>query len=209
MASEALRASVLVLNKSFVPVNLVAVERAVGMLFTDGAEVVMVEDGHLGLHDFESWLDVSRLNAAHGPNGDHREWLSTVRYDLQVPRIVRLLDYDRYPPSRVSLSRRNVLARDEHRCQYCGRRLPTGKLSVDHVVPLSRGGRTRWTNVVCACRRCNRAKGWRTPKEAGMSLLEKPREPRFDPRIRLKLRHEKYDSWRVFFSGAHGPVSAE
>jgi len=209
MAAGALDASVLVLNRSFAPVNLVTVRRAFGMLFSECAEVVWIEGGQVDLYDFPRWVTAGMARRNNGGDQDHAEWVSTVSLHVQVPRIVRLMAYNRYPESRVSLNRRNVLARDEHRCQYCGRTFGSHDLSMDHVVPLSRGGRTSWTNVVTACRRCNRNKGWRTPQEAGMSLLRKPGEPRFDPLIRLKLRHEKYDSWRMFISESYWPVTAE
>lgn len=209
MTAAPLQASVLVLNKSFVPVNLVTVQRAFGMLFADSAQVVLVEDGQMGLFNLDGWLEASQVRRVHKPLENHQEWLSTVSFAVEVPRIVRTLTYNRYPDSRVSLSRRNILARDEHRCQYCGHTFSPGELSVDHVVPLSRGGRTCWSNVVCACRRCNRMKGGCTPQEVGMKLLRRPGEPRFDPLVRLKLRNEKYHSWRMFFSEARLPASAD
>ena len=209
MVGIPLQASVLVLNKSFVPVNMVTVQRAFGMLFTESVQVVLIENGQVGLYDLAGWMETSQLRRVRKPEENHLEWVATVSFEVEVPRIVRVLSYNRYPDSRVSLSRRNILARDEHRCQYCGGTFPAGELSVDHVVPLSRGGRTCWSNVVCACRRCNRMKGWRTPGEAGIRLLQRPREPHFDPLVRLKLRHEKYYSWRMFFSKAQLPVSAE
>jgi 5-methylcytosine-specific restriction endonuclease McrA len=208
MSGHGLHASVLVLNKSFVPVNLVSVRRAFGLLFNETAEVVLIEDGQMGLYDIDAWMTASQ-NGDGRPDDGLREWISTVGFQLEVPRIVRLVLYNRYPRMRVSLSRRNVLARDEHYCQYCGRRFPSSELSVDHVLPLSRGGRTLWTNVVCACRRCNRIKGGRTPREAGMALLTEPTEPRFDPQITLGLRQKRYNSWRVFFNEAHLPALAE
>ncbi len=208
MSATALQASVLVLNRSFMPVNLVSVQRAFGMLFTDTAEAVCMRDGQVGLYDYEGWVQASRRNRANGDH-DHCEWIRTVSLQLEVPRIIRLNGYDRYPESRVSLTRRNVLARDEHRCQYCGREFPSTQLSVDHVLPVSRGGGNSWSNVVCACRRCNRTKGRRTPQEANMALLQPPREPRFDPLIRLKLRQERYQSWRMFFRHVRQPANVE
>jgi 5-methylcytosine-specific restriction endonuclease McrA len=209
MLAMPLQSSVLVLNKSFAPVNLVTVQRAFGMLFAESAQVVLIERGQVGLYDLDGWLEASHLRLLHKPEEDHQEWVCTVSLSVEVPRIVRVLSYDRYPQSRVSLSRRNILARDEHRCQYCGRTFSPPELSVDHVVPLSRGGSTHWANVVCACRRCNRMKGGLTPQEAGMKLLRRPTEPRFDPLVRLKLRHEKYHSWRAFFSDTQLPAVAE
>ncbi len=83
-----------------------------------------------------------------------------------MPRVIRLLAYDRLPKQTVRFNRRNLFARDNNRCQYCGKRFPTSELSLDHVVPRSRGGDTTWENIVCSCVACNVRKGGRTPTSA-------------------------------------------
>jgi 5-methylcytosine-specific restriction endonuclease McrA len=123
-----------------------------------------------------------------------------------VPRIVRLLGYDRMPKSTVKFNRRNLFARDENRCQYCGHRFPMSELSLDHVVPRSRGGPTTWENVVCACVACNVKKGGRTPDEAHMKLVKKPVKPKTSPLVSLKLGSSKYQSWRAFLDNAYWTV---
>jgi 5-methylcytosine-specific restriction endonuclease McrA len=209
MSQTALQSSVLVLNRGFVPVHLVTAQRAFGMLFKAVAEVVLMEDGRLELHDFESWQQVSEFKRRQGLTDDEADWVSTVSFEIQVPRVVRLLFYNSYPRRRVSFNRRNIFARDENRCQYCGEQFPTSELSIDHVTPLSQGGITSWGNVVCACTRCNKRKGGRTPRQAGMKLTRKPREPRFNPLIRLKLRRRKYYSWKHFLDEAYWSVTLE
>jgi len=134
------------------------------------------------------------------------EWVRTVRFDLAVPRVIRLLTYDRLPKTRVRLNRRNLFARDASRCQYCGRKFRSSELSLDHIVPRSRGGRTTWTNVVCACMACNVRKGGRTPDEAGMHLVQKPVQPRFSPVITLHASSERYRSWKQFLDAAYWHV---
>ncbi len=207
MSGAALQSSVLVLNRSFVPVHLVTARRAFGMLFKAIAEVVFIEDGRLGLYDLHSWQEISAFKRQNGLAEKNAEWVSTVSYDIQVPRIIRLLFYNRFPDRRVSLNRRNLFARDENRCQYCGSRFPSTELSVDHVVPLSLGGETTWGNVVCACTECNKRKGGRTPRQAGMALIKPPFEPRVNPMIRLKVRRQKYYSWRQFLDEAYWSVT--
>jgi 5-methylcytosine-specific restriction endonuclease McrA len=209
MSTAALRSSVLVLNRSFIPVHLTSARRAFGMLFGAIAEVVLIEDGRLELYNFRSWQEISELKRESGLSDDDADWVSTVSFDLQVPRVIRLLFYNRYPKHRVSLNRRNLFARDENHCQYCGRRFPSPELSIDHVIPLSRGGNTTWANVVCACTECNKRKGGRTPSEAGMGLVRRPFEPRFNPMIRLQLRRRKYYSWRQFLDEAYWSVALE
>ena len=208
MSAQALQSSVLVLNRSFAPVHLTTAQRAFCMLFKQVAEVVMMEDGRLGLYNFESWQQISEAKRRLAGE-DENEWISTVSFEIQVPRVVRLLMYNRFPRRRVSFNRRNLFARDENRCQYCGAKYPTSELSLDHVIPLSQGGTSDWLNIVCACTRCNKIKGGRTPCQARMKLVRKPKQPKFDPMIRLKLRRRKYYSWKQFLDEAYWSVPLE
>lgn len=98
-----------------------------------------------------------------------------VHKDLLVPTVIRLRQYVPIPFREIPLTRRNVLQRDLHTCQYCGYR--GEQLSMDHVRPRSRGGQHTWDNVVTACLRCNVHKGSRTPREAGMTMACRPRRP--------------------------------
>jgi len=200
---------VLVLNRSFAPLHLISARRAFCLLFKAVAEVVSIEQGRLGLYNFGTWREVSEFKKKHGTAEEDADWVSTVHFDIQVPRVIRLLLYNRFPKQRVSFNRRNIFARDENRCQFCGRRFPTSELSIDHVVPLSKGGRTTWTNVVCACTECNKRKGGRTPRQAGMKLIRAPVEPKFNPHIRLKLRNKKYYSWKQFLDEAYWSVTLQ
>ncbi|AFZ37744.1 HNH endonuclease [Stanieria cyanosphaera PCC 7437] len=95
--------------------------------------------------------------------------------DVPLPTVIRLRYYVRVPYKEIPLTRRNVLERDRHTCQYC--RAKNEQLTLDHVIPRSRGGGDTWENLVAACVRCNVKKGSRTPKEANMSLLTQPRRP--------------------------------
>jgi 5-methylcytosine-specific restriction endonuclease McrA len=202
--NDALSASVLVLNRLYMAVHVVGVRRAFGLLCRDLAEVIHLEDGSFANYDFQSWRDVSELRAEFKqPNED---WIRAVTFEIQVPRVIRLLFFDRLPRRSLRLNRHTVLARDEHRCQYCGRRYPTGQLSLDHVIPRSRGGATTWDNVVCACLSCNVKKGGRTPQEARMSLKRKPLRPKRSPILTIKLENPKYESWKTWVDGAHWEV---
>ena len=96
---------------------------------------------------------------------------------LPVPAVVRLQTYVRYQPSGVAFNRKNVFLRDDFRCQYCRIWGDGSSLTLDHVVPRAQGGMTRWDNIVTCCVQCNRAKGSRTPEQAGMMLQARPRRP--------------------------------
>lgn len=194
-----LDSSVLVLNRYFMPVHVVSVRRAFILLYRDTAEVVHCEEGRFANYDFPTWCELSAFQRLEGMlEDDTEDWIRCIAHPIQAPRIIRLTAYDRVPRPTLKYSRRNLFARDGHRCQYCGQAKPTTQLSVDHVVPRSRGGRTTWDNVVCSCIRCNTKKGGRTPKEAMMKLIRKPGKPKHNPLIFAKLSNPKYASWRSF-----------
>jgi len=203
-APSALDTSVLVLNRLFMAVRVVRARHAFVLLWKQVAEVVSVEDESFACYDFTSWAEVSQYRRRFQPAA--HDWVRTVRFEIAVPRVIRLLSYDRIPRTRVRLNRRNLFARDANRCQYCGRKFRPSELSIDHVVPRSRGGRTLWTNVVCACMKCNVRKGGRTPAEAGMRLVRGPVEPKCSPVISLHVGNDKYRSWKQFLDTAYWHV---
>ncbi|MGD2206548.1 MAG: HNH endonuclease [Anaerolineae bacterium] len=143
---------VLVLNATYEPLNVVSVRRAIVLLIKEKAEVVEAAEAYL----------------------------RSERVALPVPVVIRLVYYVRIPRRfSLPLSRRAVLARDHYACQYCGVQPGKARLTLDHVLPRSRGGKTVWENVVAACGPCNRRKGDRTPEEAGMQLDHRPARPRY------------------------------
>lgn len=138
---------VLVLNQDYQALAVCSVERALVLVVLHKAEMVEVRAEHL---------------------------LRSVRSRYPWPSVVRLKRYVRVPYRKVLLTRRNVLRRDGHRCQYCG---ATDRLTIDHVLPRSRGGPDAWENLVAACVPCNHRKGNKTPDEAGMPLARPPFRP--------------------------------
>ena len=194
--SDALSASVLVLNRHYVAVHVVGVRRAFGLLLGELAEVIHDEDGTFANYNFEAWREISELRILEKRPED--DWIKAVHFEIQVPRVLRLLFYDRMPRRMVRLSRQAVFARDSHRCQYCGHRFPTSQLSLDHVIPRSRGGMSTWENMVCACLKCNVRKGGRTPREARMRLVQQPYRPKHNPLMALKLENPKYACWKTW-----------
>jgi 5-methylcytosine-specific restriction endonuclease McrA len=202
--SPSLALSVLVLNRSFVAVHVTNVRRAITLLFRQLAEVVHIEDGRFAAHTLESWRELSELRSSFRIPGE--DWVRGVGYELQAPRVIRLMTCDRGPRQGVRFNRRNVFARDGNLCQYCGKSFPMSELSLDHVVPRSRGGITSWENIVCACVACNVRKGGRTPHEARMHLIRQPVKPRRSPLLSIKLGNPKYESWRSFVDSAYWNV---
>ncbi len=196
--TPAIQANVLALNRAYAPVHVVSVRRAFTLLYKGLAEVVHVEEGQYLSFDFHSWREHSELRTELQDASEWDDWIRTVSFAIQVPRIIRLLDYDRVPRSSVKFNRRNVFLRDENRCQYCGKKYGTSHLSLDHVFPRSRGGPSTWENIVCACLRCNVRKGGRTPQEAGMKLFRPPFKPARSPALSHQLASRKYAAWKNF-----------
>ena len=172
-------AMVLVLDAEFIPLRIDPFRRAWKKLVLGKVEVVR--------HSHDQTITVSGLVTP-------------------LPSVVRLLKHFNRNRIKIKFSRMNIYARDDFRCQYCGEQFMTEDLTFDHVFPQSRGGKTEWTNIVSCCgiggNGCNLRKGNRTPEEAGMPLLHKPRKPHFLPvvNVHMDLRHrpeEWNDYWFV------------
>jgi 5-methylcytosine-specific restriction endonuclease McrA len=208
-AVAALSANVLVLNKFYQAIRVINVKRAFALLCKELAEVVHIESDAAGKTqwqnlNFDDWRELSQLKLEFEPDG--YEWIHTVRFQVAVPRIIRLLGYDKLPRQDVKFNRRNIYARDSSRCQYCGKKMPTTELSLDHVIPRSQGGRSSWENIVCCCIKCNVKKGGRTPVQAHMHLITKPIKPKRSPVINIRLADERYSSWKQFLDNAYWTV---
>lgn len=204
VASCPLDSKVLVLNKMYMAVRVVSAKRAFTLLAREIAEVVHVDSGVWQGYDFATWAEVSELQREFEPEA--HDWVRTVRLHLAVPRVIRLMSYDRVPRQHVKLNRRNLFARDKNRCQYCGHHFPSSELSIDHVKPRSQDGPDTWENLVCACVRCNAKKGGRTPTQARMSLIREPVRPKRNPLISLRLGQDRYESWKAFLDNAYWSV---
>ena len=196
--------NVLVLNRSYMALRVVNVKRAFSLLFRELAEVVHVDQGRYVSYDFSEWCELSELAREFEP--DAHDWIRTVRFDIAIPRIIRLAVYDKLPRQAVKFNRRNIYARDQNQCQYCGRSFSTSELSLGHVVPRSQGGKASWDNIVCACLDCNIKKGGRTPAQAHLKLIRRPTKPRRNPVLTIKLADGRYASWKAFLDNAYWSV---
>lgn len=121
--------------------------------------------------------------------------IRTVNLAFPFPSVIKLLTYIRIPFNNVELTRKNIIKRDSNKCQYCGKKAVA--MTVDHIIPKSRGGTESWENLTTACVQCNNIKGNRTPEEAGMKLLSKPRKANHIIFLRQNLGRLE-DSWRPF-----------
>jgi 5-methylcytosine-specific restriction endonuclease McrA len=168
---HALLAPVLVLNASYEPINVCAARRAL-VLVLKGVAMTEEENGH---------------------------FLHSARVAMRLPSVIRLLEYRRIPHQSRALSRKNILLRDRNTCQYCHTVLSSSELTLDHVIPRSRGGLSTWENLVACCHFCNRRKGNQSPTEAGMKLMREPRAFNLHTsRHIMRLMGRSDDKWRKY-----------
>ena len=191
--------NVLVLNRLWQAVNICSVKRAFMLLYQGHAQVVEADSGSFQTMTFSQWHSFSR-----GYEGT--DVVSTVSFKIRVPKVILLLFFDRMPKKEVKFTRHNIFERDHNTCQYCGQKFDRKDLNLDHVIPRDRGGETSWENIVCSCVPCNSQKGNRTPAEAGMKLLHRPKRPKWRPFIHLTWGGPHHDSWKHFVDVAYWNV---
>jgi len=146
--SPSLANRVLVLNQSYEPISVCSAKKAFLLVYLLKADLVAEREDRV---------------------------LRSVNATYPYPSVIRLSSYIRVKFKNIELSRRNILRRDNNQCQYCGK--ISSPLTLDHIIPRSRGGMDTWDNLVTACVRCNNRKGNQTPEEAGMKLAKQPRKP--------------------------------
>ncbi|MCK5313952.1 MAG: HNH endonuclease [Anaerolineales bacterium] len=162
---------VLVLNANFEPINVCTTRRAIGLVLSRKANLVL--------------------------NG--RGLIRTVSRTYPRPSIIRLEKMVKRPRPRVRLAKREVLRRDNYTCQYCGRHVPY--LTIDHIIPRRLGGKHSWENLVAACPSCNHRKGGRTIEQAHMRLLRSPKEPPSSALYLFAHHLQVNEDWIAFIQG--------
>ena len=173
---SALQTSVLVLNQNYEPLNVCNVKRAIVLLDHGKAEVI--EESSALLRSF--------------------------RAAFRIPSVIRMVYYIKRPRPQARLSRREIFARDNFACQYCG--LKTSDLTLDHITPRHQGGGHSWENLVAACHACNHRKAGRTPQQARMTLRSTPRRPRATLLGIFRRYLETHPAWQIFFPAAPAPT---
>lgn len=172
--SSVLNEPCLLLNRNWAAIGFIPIRTAIENTMRDMASVLDTKD-YL-LLPFEEW-------AALRPEG--ARMIKTPSTEIPAPEVIVLKRYGERPPRKIVFSRPNLARRDEHTCQYCGAALAMDDLTIEHILPSSRGGPTTWENCVAACESCNARKADRTPQEAGMKLRSKPLRPNWRSRLRL------------------------
>jgi 5-methylcytosine-specific restriction endonuclease McrA len=184
----------LVLNRHWQPVAVARVARALQLMWNNSAVAVDPSD-----FSMLTWNDWSKIRPQVG-----EAFVRGVTYHFRAPEVIVLTKFDRMPRFQVSFSRRNLYRRDAYTCQYCGAKPGTKELTIDHVVPRSKGGTSSWDNCVLACLDCNRKKADRSLDKAGLKLRSKPTKPRWKPLY--SADDLRIDSWSKFLSEAYWSV---
>ena len=195
--SQTLLQPTLVLNRNWQPVNVATVGRALTLVFSERAKIVDVED-----YQLYEWSDWANLEPPVG-----NPFIQAVSQKICVPEVIVLSQYNRLPDTSVAFSRRNLFKRDRFMCQYCGVKPKSDELTIDHVVPRSRGGGSTWENCVLACIDCNHTKADRTPEGAGIRLKKVPVRPTWSP---IYSRYEtRFESWAKFINDTYWNAELE
>lgn len=191
-----LSANVLVLNRSWVAIHIADVRRALTLVYRDLARVVSPDT--YDTYDFDTWRELSEF--AEG------RFVHTVSFKIKVPEVIVLNFFNEFHHKEVRFSRRNIFERDRNTCQYCGKRFSKMDLTIEHVVPRSRGGTDAWDNLVLACVKCNVKKGSKLLREAGMKLIQPPKKPKFLPYLAVRVGASRAKSWEKFIDMAYWNV---
>jgi 5-methylcytosine-specific restriction endonuclease McrA len=189
-----LSSGVLVLNKSWIAVQIATARRAISLIYQGLAKVIDVNDEYK-TYNFESWCDLSAAET--------EEVIQAVNFKVKIPEIIVLTVFNDLPKREVVLSRKNIFERDKNTCQYCTKKLSREDLTIDHVIPRSRGGKNSWDNLVIACYACNARKKNRLPSEANMYPLKTPKKPRWIPHVGVQFSQVKRLSWEKFVNKAY------
>lgn len=184
--SDHLNWPTLVLNRNWMPVHVTHSQRAVSLLYRELAQAV--DPNTYQAYGWEEWIERE-------PEDDEPT-ISGPSVSLAIPQIIVLGRFDRLPKVKVAYSKRNVFRRDAYTCQYCGCQPPRSELTIDHVIPRSRGGASDFHNCVSSCTPCNRKKADREPHQAGMRLARQPRVPGWSPGYHHFT--ERFPSWSPF-----------
>lgn len=194
---------VLTLNKQWVACNAISLKKAIILLFScydDGEPKAKIIDPYDDFRLF-TWNDWSRLKL-----GDNDQCIKTSSSTFKVPEIILLTRYEKFPPQPIKFSRSALFQRDSFKCQYCGKKPGTSNLTLDHILPKSKGGKTTWENIVISCIPCNTKKADKFLYETDMKLLSKPKKPTL---LLFKNIKNYPKSWENFISNVYWNIELE
>lgn len=193
-AGSVSKSRVLVLNRNWQAVNIVGVRRAFSLLCQEHARVINTVNGEFATMDAGEWISWSQeVEPAPG-----QDFIHTIRLSILIPKVLLLNSFDRLPIKEIKFNRENVFIRDNFTCQYTGKRCRASDLTLDHVIPRERGGRTSWENIVTCRRDINSLKANQLPHEAGLKLIRKPSKPKLRPFSAMVAATGIEHEWRHF-----------
>ncbi len=159
---------VLLLNQNYEPLTILKLKRAIALMYLNKVDLIENEDGR---------------------------YIRSLRLTYPAPSVIRLKYFIKIKRKEIPLTKRNIIKRDNHQCQYCGKKI--GVMTADHIIPKATGGEDTWENLVCACLECNNRKGSRTPQTAAMTLIKKPKRPNYFTFVLHELGYPNA-KWRPF-----------
>ena len=191
----------LVLNRAWTPIQVTSAREAISLV-AKGAALIIEPDTYQ-THDLRTWNDVSRAKARL-----EGETIRSTKLAILPPEVILLKVYPGIGERSVVFSRKNIFKRDRHTCQYCGAQPGPDALTIEHILPRSKGGLSTWENCVLACVPCNKKKADRTPEQAGMKLRSRPKKPSWKTLAHVPPR-DRRESWEQFLSRAYWEVELE
>jgi len=191
--SHLTRTTVLVLNRNWQAIHVKSPSEALSMMYTDNATGLdIIGEDNMVPYRWKDWVTL--------PKDESSDYISTIRGDIKIPKVIVLCHFDRVPLKRPKFSLSAVWNRDGGICQYTGKKLSKNEGNVDHVLPRSRGGKTTWDNCVLTHKEVNAKKADRTPEEAGLKLIKKPLAPKYMPSSYYIKNKHKIKEWELFLN---------
>lgn len=191
---------VLVLNRNWQAIDIKTVEAAFIAMAKNACTALDISGENMSPVKWEDWFNL--------PVREEDNFIRTVHGSVRVPTVVVLCRYDRMPKRKPNFSARGIWERDNNTCQYTGKKLARGEGNIDHLIPKSRGGHTTWENCVLADKHLNSVKGSKTPDEAGLKLLRKPKSPKEVPASFFIRNTHNIPDWDIFLKFNEGFESA-
>jgi 5-methylcytosine-specific restriction endonuclease McrA len=186
---------ILSLNASYIPIRLSSVYSTISRFYCGAVEAIYIKGDNWSLKTWDEWWELSRKDV--WPEGT--QFINSTTQRVAIPKVVKCTKYDKIPKVSFRLSRKAIYERDKFICYICGKKFSEGKLSIDHVIPLSKKGKNDWTNMATCCKECNSMKGDKLLSELGIKAKYLPVKPTMSNIQKLKSQITQYDKdWKLF-----------
>ena len=186
------RHNVLILNKHWIPINTTTARHSFALMYSENAKGIMIEEDKVVPLEWHEWVCL-KLNQSD-------RTIKTVRGFIKIPTVIVLNHYDKIPKQTIKFTQKSLWERDNFTCQYTGKKVTRTNGNIDHIIPRSQGGKTSWENCVIAHKEINALKADRTPEQAGLILIKKPKAPRIMP-VSFYIRNkEEVKDWELFLN---------